>query len=354
MHVLDPLTDTRWTDLLDRHPRASVFHSRGWLQALKRTYGYEPVVLTTSAQGPLENGLALCRVSTWLARRLVSLPFSDHCDPLMDRPDDLEAMLEFLTGEMEREHWRSLELRPRPGAWPEGGERPSGVAEGSRFCLHTLDLAQPEERIFRNFHASSTQRAIRRAEREGLTYEAGRSEPLLSAFYRLLRLTRRRHGLPPQPMAWFRNLIGCIPSTRFARSGQGATIHVASKDGRPVAGILTLTFKQSMVYKYGGSDAAYHPLGGMPFLFWRAIQAAKALGVEELDLGRSDLDQPGLVAFKEHLGGVRSELTYYTRPEIRAGAGRRDPFDRLAREAIRYLPDAVLDLSGRFLYKHLG
>ena len=82
--VLDPLTDSRWDDLLDRHPRASVFHSRGWLEALKRTYGYEPIVLTTTGQGPLANGLVLCRVRTWLSRRLVSLPFSDHCDPLVD------------------------------------------------------------------------------------------------------------------------------------------------------------------------------------------------------------------------------------------------------------------------------
>ena len=294
----------------------------------------------------------MCRVKTWLARRLVSLPFSDHCDPLIDRPEDLEAMLEYLAGEMERGRWRSLELRPRPGAWPEA----AGQTESAKFCLHTLDLARPEEQIFRGFHASSTQRAIRRAEREGLSYEAGTSDRLLSAFYRLLRLTRRRHGLPPQPMAWFRNLIACIPSTlrqaqgrpeqgrratRFARSGQGATIHVASKDGVPVAGILTLTFKNSMVYKYGGSDAAYHSLGGMPFLFWRAIQAAKALGVEELDLGRSDLDQPGLIAFKEHLGGVRSDLTYYGHPERRADAGGHGPAARVAGMAVRHLPDAA-------------
>ena len=83
---------------------------------------------------------------------------------------------------------------------------------------------------------------------------------------------------------------------------------MASKDGRPIASILTLSFKKTMVYKYGGSDAAHHPLGGMPFLFWRAIQEAKAQGIEELDLGRSDLDQPGLIAFKDHLGATRSDI----------------------------------------------
>ena len=139
--VLDPLTDTRWDDLLERHPRASVFHSRGWLEALRRTYGYEPIVLTTSEPGPLANGLALCRVRTWLSRRLVSLPFSDHCDPLFEAPDDMSAVLGFLAGEVGKGRWSSLELRPRSVV-------PSGLAKGRMYCLHTLDLTPSAEHIF--------------------------------------------------------------------------------------------------------------------------------------------------------------------------------------------------------------
>ena len=129
---------------------------------------------------------------------------------------------------------------------------------------------------------------------------------------------------------------------------------MASKDGLPVAGILTLSFKKTMVYKYGGSDAARHPLGGMPFLFWRAIQEAQAQGIEELDLGRSELDQSGLVAFKDHLGATRSTLTYFSCPERRIGAAHDSPLARAARRVVPYLPDAALDLTGRLLYKHLG
>src|SRR5512145_162618 len=110
--LLDPLTDARWANLLERHPRASVFHSPRWLEALKRSYGFEPIALTTTRRGPLENGLAVCRVRTWMSRRLVSLPFSDHCDLLVDSPDDLSAMLGYLLTEMDHRR-SSLELRPR-------------------------------------------------------------------------------------------------------------------------------------------------------------------------------------------------------------------------------------------------
>jgi Acetyltransferase (GNAT) domain len=339
VHVLDPLTDLRWDDLVERHPRASVFHSRGWLEALKRTYGYEPLVLTTTEQGSLENGLVLCRVRSWTSRRLVSLPFSDHCDPLLSRPEDLSAFVAHLTDEMARGGWRSLALRPRTAF-------PAGLAKGRGYCLHTLDLTRPLERIFAGFHHSSTQRAIRRAEREGLSYEAGTSERLLSGFYRLLRLTRRRHGLPPQPLAWFRNLVACL--------GDGAKIHLASKDGVPVAGVLTLSFKKAIVYKYGGSDNRHQRLGGMPYLFWRVIQEARTGGFEELDLGRSDLDQPGLIAFKDHLGARRSILTYYRSPSARPGRSHTGPVARAARRLVSHLPDVVLDLTGRLVYRHLG
>ena len=186
-----------------------------------------------------------------------------------------------------------MELRPRRRRAALRSRRSRLWARaGAEYCLHRLDLRPEITEIFRRFHHSSTQRAIRRAEREGLTYEAGTSDRLLASFYRLLRMTRRRHGLPPQPLAWFRNLVACL--------GDQVAIHVASKDGRPIASILTLSFKKTMFYKYGGSDAAHHRLGGMPFLFWRVIQDARARGFEELDLGRSDLDQPGLIAFKDH------------------------------------------------------
>jgi CelD/BcsL family acetyltransferase involved in cellulose biosynthesis len=344
----DPVGDPHWSELLNRHPAASVFHSPGWLSALRQTYGYEPFVVTTSPGPTPENGIVACRVNGWLSRRLVSLPFSDHCDPLVDGPDDLTEMVAFLAGEVRAAGWRSVELRPRAVAGQafETATRAGGLEPAAEYCMHGLDLRREATEIFGRFHHSSTRRAIRRAEREALSYEVGTSDRLLDSFYRLLRMTRRRHGLPPQPLAWFRSLVSCL--------GDGMAIHVASKGDRPIASMLTLSFKKTMVYKYGGSDAAHHNLGGMPFLFWRVIQDARARGFVELDLGRSDVDQPGLIAFKDHLGAERSTLTYYgypARPRDRVG---RDWMSRVARSVFAHLPDAALDLAGRVLYRHLG
>jgi CelD/BcsL family acetyltransferase involved in cellulose biosynthesis len=345
--VEDPVEDPGWTDLLDRHPAASVFHSPGWLSALRQTYGYESFLVTTSDSSALNNGIVVCRVKGWAMRRLVSLPFSDHCDPLVDRSEDLCEMLALLGAETRTTGCRSIELRPRTiNQSFSDAARACDVNGSSEYCFHSLDLRPTVAEIFGRMHHSSTQRAIRRAEREGVTYESGTSNQLLASFYQLLRMSRRRHGLPPQPVAWFRNLVSCL--------GDRVAIHVARKNGQPIASMLTLSFKKTMVYKYGGSDAAHHHLGGMPFLFWRVIQNARARGFIEMDLGRSDSDQPGLIAFKDHLGATRSTLTYFRSPVKAHSTAGSDWMSRAARGVCAHLPDAALDLAGRLIYRRVG
>ena len=95
-YVVDPLSDRRWEALVAEHPLASAFHEPGWLQALTRTYGYDFLVVTTAAPGEaMRNGIVLARVSSrWTGTRLVSLPFSDHCSPLVSNPEELARLLE--------------------------------------------------------------------------------------------------------------------------------------------------------------------------------------------------------------------------------------------------------------------
>lgn len=344
VHAIDPLTDPRWRAFVEEHPRASVFHSTGWLEALRHTYGCTPRVLTTTPPGgPLCNGLAICEVRAWGRTRLVSLPFSDHCEPLVDVPEDWSRILGYLASGIEAGAWRSVELRPRSGdlMTPD----PAGWSPTRQYLFHGCDLTPSLDTIHARFHTSCIQRPIRRAEREGLRCESGSSPALLEAFYGLMRLTRRRHGLPPQPIAWFRNLSNALRGS--------LTVHVASMAGRPIASILTLSFRTRLVYKYGCSDPAYHRLGAMPFLFWQAIQQAKTQQHEELDLGRSDIGQHGLAAFKERLGARRSTLTYFNQPPLAPRIVSRWP-ERTARWMFEHLPNPALTLAGRVLYKHFA
>lgn len=345
-YELDPIQDPRWKALLQRHPNASVFHTVEWLEALRRTYGYRPMVFTTSAPtAELTNGLVFCGIRSWLTgKRLVSLPFSDHCDALVSKSGDLGQLLDALLRHLVREGWGRVEIRPRNSDALD--LRDAEFQLGKSYYFHQLDLQRDSDAIFRNFQKDSIQRKIRRAEREGLIYEEGRSEASLKRFYYLMLLTRRRHRLPPQPFGWFRNLTECM--------GESLKIRLASKDGQPVAAILTLSYKNTMLYKYGCSDARYHSHGGMPFLLWKAIREAKANRANAFDLGRSDLDNSSLVTFKERLGADGSRLTYLVYP---AGPARRPHTDwqiQVAKRVFALMPNRVLATTGKLLYRHIG
>lgn len=273
---IDPLRDPRWPELVEAHPKASIFHHRGWLRSLQRTYGYEPCAVTGSPPGTaLADAVLFCRIRNRFAReRLVSLPFADHCEPLVDREDQLHCLLDHLC----RDH-SSVEIRPLSP--PSSGLRACHrFRAGKSFRFHLLDLRPSLDELFRSFDRNSIQRGIRRGERHPLVFEEGRSPELLKKFYYLQVLTRRRHGVPPPPVAWFGALLSLL--------AEKAIIRLVSSDGRPVAACMILFDKNSAVYKYGGSDPRYNSLRGTTLLYWRTIQDARLRRAKTLDLGRSE------------------------------------------------------------------
>ncbi|MGH9679877.1 MAG: lipid II:glycine glycyltransferase FemX, partial [Candidatus Acidiferrales bacterium] len=218
----------------------------------------------------------------------------------------------------------------------------------SSFCIHLLDLRPAADVLLKSFHKNHIQRKIARAQKEELRIESGRSAKLLDDFYRLMIITRRRHGIPPQPVAWFRNVLDCL--------GEQAAVRVAYQGDIPVASIFTINHAKTMVYKYGCSDGAYNSMGGTPFLFWDAMQEAKKQGLEEFDFGRSEIENEGLVSFKDNWTGARTGLRYYRYPFAASQESSRGKSwkMKMAEQVCGRLPDACLTLAGRLLYRHVG
>lgn len=348
-NCIEPLQDRRWDSFLAKHPRASLFHSSPWLAALNRTYGFRPMAYTTSSAGEeLENAMVFCCVESWLTgRRLVSLPFSDHCEALVDSTEDQSVLTAVLMRKVNEERWSYVEFRPL-----EPFEVTTTLPRTAvTYAFHQLDLWPSIDTIFDNFHKSSTQRKIRRAEREGLVYQEGSTQALLDDFYHLFTLTRKRQGLAPQSKAWFANLMECF--------GDSLKVRVAFRDGEPIAAMITIRYKDTMTYKYGCSDVRFNRLGSMHLLFWNAIQEAKFSGLRFLDFGRTDADQQGLITFKNRWGASQSVLTY-----SRYGAAEKSThiFDlyssewksRAAKYTLKHISPAILPVIGQILYRHIG
>lgn len=314
------------------------------MAALEQTYGYKPFAITqTPPNEDLTSGLALCLIQSHITgNRLVSLPFADHCQPLASDNAQMHELVNYARGMQDERHLKYVELRPHLA----GDDSLGGFGVWATYWFHTLSLAPELGEIFRRFHGSCIQRRIHHAERMNLKYEESRTGGALADFYRLQVLTRARHGLPPQPAKWFRNLL--------RNFGDGMTIHTVSANGQPVASMVTLRHGRTLTYKYGASDASLHRLGGMILLFWNVIQNAKANGIVQLDLGRSDLDSTGLTEFKDHWGATRSSISYFRFPKPSPKDSHQSRRVMLARQLFTHTPQRIAELAGALLYKHAG
>lgn len=344
IYTLDPLLDPRWNDLVASHPQASVFHHPGWLKALAGTYGFRPLAVTHTPPGQsLSNGVVFCEIRSCLTgSRLVSLPFSDHAEPLLSGEKEELQLGGWLQDEFTQAKLRYIEFRPLSGEF-----HPADKLRVSRsFWLHILDLSPSIERLFRNCHRSCIQRRIRHAERQRLSYSKGRSSELVDDFYKLMMMTRKRHRLLSQPRMWFQNLITCM--------GPALEIRIAYKDGEAIAAILTLRHRGTVVYKYGCSNERFHRVGGIPYLLWRLIEESKTEGADQIDFGRTDADNAGLIEFKDRLGASRKKISYlrylpnkttdWMHPSRLAGP----------RKLLASLPNPLFSGLGRLVYRHIG
>ena len=324
-----------------------MFHAVGWLNALRHTYGYEPIAVTTSSpSGELKNGLVFCRIDSWLTgHRLVSLPFSDHCEPLCDSQDELGFLIRYLQTTLERQNLRYLEVRPVDGRFGQTSAsncfRPS-----ASYYLHVLDLRPDLDEVFRSLDKDSVQRRIGRATRAGLTERCGRSDHLLKEFYTLFVITRCRHRLPPMPYKWFQNLI------HFHR--EALEIRLAYQGHTPIAAILTLQCNDGVYYKYGCSDSRFKRFGAIPWLLWRAIAAAKLNGASKFDMGRTEEDNPGLLVFKNHWVSQPRRMVYWRFPDATSLVSINGWKLTMAKHVFSSMPDRLRTIAGKLIYRHIG
>jgi CelD/BcsL family acetyltransferase involved in cellulose biosynthesis len=328
------IEDPAWLDLVRADPAALPFHHPAWTLLLADAYAFKPFVLGRfDGSSRLVAGVPVLEVGGRRRRRWVSLPFSDTCPPLA--PDGGADSISAAIDEARREAGvASVEVRaPLAGA---AGEQPA--------LLHVLELTADPAEVAASFRPS-VRRNIRAAERGPAVVRVASSETdLTERYYRLHVDTRRRLGLPVQPLGFFRLLW-----SRMIQPGLGRVLLV-EVGPQAVAGAVFLSWNRTVVYKYGASDPAYWPLRPNNLLFWEAIKWACENGYDRLDFGRTDLDSASLRRFK--LGWATQEhlLEYTLLGDAEANVRRVRP-PRIVRSAIRHSPRWVVRALGEILYR---
>lgn len=296
IHCVDPRTDPLWQRLVDQH-QSSAFHSPGWIRVLTETYGFEvgaQVVL--DGAGEPSAGLPFCRIVDMMGTRIVSLPFSDYCDPLVDDRDEWNCLIDQLLVER-----CPIVVRCVHNSLPLADERFTLV---KRAKWHGLDLQPDLDTLWRGLRGSA-RRAIKKARRDGVVVQIAEREEALRAFFELhLKVRKYKYRLLAQPYRFFENIW------HHFMEAQSGLLMVAVYQGEIIGGILFLEWKDTFHYKFNVSLPTHLSCRPNDLLIWEGMKYGHAKGYTHLDFGLSDWDQEGLLQFKRKFATEEKTISF--------------------------------------------
>lgn len=342
IRIVDPVCDSDWDRLAVSHPDCNFFHSAAWAKVLCKTYGHEAIYLHFSRRSELVALVPMMEVrSPFTGRRGVCLPFSDFCGPLMFDKSEPGPVIDKLSELARERNWKYFEIR--------GGKEtlPAGATPATQFYGHKLFLSDRSEELFARC-ASPVRRAIRKAEKSGVNVQVTKTRDAILEFYRLHVRTRRRHGVPPQPLSFFLNMY-----EEIIKAGQGFVV-LARRGSRSCAAAVFFQFGKNAVYKFSASDEVFQEFRGNNLVMWEAIKFLIRDGARMLHFGRTSLDNDGLRRFKMGWGTVEKAIEYFKfdfGAKIWQSARRNE--SGFHNNIFRRLPLVLNRFAGAVIYRHL-
>ena len=319
------------------HPLATAFHRTEWGRAVAQGCGQTAHILIAERDGPLVGVLPLTELhSPLFGRAMASSGFAVGGGILCDTPDTGEALASAAWMLAERHSCPSLELRG--GYLPHGWARDETTYLGFVRPIATDDetelLAIPRK-----------QRAeVRRAMGFELTTDVGDRD----AHYRIYATSVRNLGTPVFPRALFDGVLNAF--------GEDADVLTVRKDGVPLASVLSLYHRGTVMPYWGGGTADARTWRANDMMYFALMRHARERGCAHFDFGRSKTGT-GAAAFKRNWGFEGEPLTYASRTA--AGKAKRsiNPLDPKYSLQVRIwskLPLAIANRIGPVIARGLG
>jgi hypothetical protein len=343
VHIIDPCTSKAWSEFVNTHPNAGIFHHPAWMTMLRDTYGYQMLAVCIQDGTRIIAGIPFADVRSFITgKRWVSLPFSDYCEPLLpaDNPQCIDILMRFLKAQ-QGVNTNKIEIR-----WSIYSTE--SIYTTHNFVLHTLELDDDPDEMFSRMDKQAVRNRVAKTKREGIVVRECKTLQEFHNFYALQLLTRKRLGVPAQPAGFFDAIWKYIiePGLGFAL--------ISYKEDMPIGGGVFLTFGSTVWFKYSASDFRYKSIFPTHACVWEAIQRSCQKGYRIFDFGRSDMNNTGLRLFKSGWGTVEHALGYSTIADEPPQMCATSKFDVLSNFVIRHSPALVCKVSGSILYKHFA
>lgn len=292
---LSPADWREWDSYVDGHPYGTVFHTSKWQKLIQFSFPHRPLhLLARNETGRICGILPLFLVhSRIFGRMLVSTPQAAYGGILADGESDHNSLLARAREIAREKKVRFLELRNF-----HPGQTSSDLQTKDLYVTFRQELSADSEKIF-----LSIPRKTRAECREGIRNELEFrvNEIGVDGFYSIYSRNVRDLGTPVFSKRLFAN------GPRFF-NGE-CRIFSVHWQGKAVAAVWTLFYRDEVIPYYGGSVREYNRLGVNNFMYWMLIQYGCENGYRIYDFGRSKKGT-GSFDFKKRWGMTMVDLPY--------------------------------------------
>ncbi len=268
----------------------TLFHSEPWRQAVEQSFDCK--ILEFAPVSEPEGRGYYSVLSDIRGERVVCTPFSDFCDPMIETESGWQEFADHL-----RSFERPVTIRPFRNQLAIADE---SFEQRRELLWHAIDLSQGFDHIWDGLK-SKNRTAIRRAEKQGISFRFSSKIEDIATFHAMhVDLRKSKYRMLAQPFGFFEAL-----HDRFG--DDMAVVLAEDADGDPVASMIYFAFNGVWYYKFSASfPRQYRPNAAMIIA---ACQEGIDRGLKLLDMGRSDIDQPGLIDFKTMFASEEEALT---------------------------------------------
>ena len=285
-----PLSDAgEWDAYVAAHPDATPFHSRAWCEAITRATGHQCHLITArGADGGLTGILPLHHVrSPLFGQALVGSGFAVDGGLLADDPAVAATLAQGAAAMAKSLGVPSVELRGGPLPEGQGWAREEGIYAGFARDLAADDDAQL-------LAIPRKQRAeVRKVLESGLTVTTAREAAERRDHYRIYATSVRNLGTPVFPKALFDAVLDAF--------GDDADILTVRENGQPVASVLSLYWRGTVMPYWGGGTAEARGLRANELMYFALMRHARERGCSRFDFGRSKVGT-GPYSYKKNWG----------------------------------------------------
>lgn len=324
-------SEARWQQYLAELPWATVFHRLAWLKLVARISGSELQLYEVSDRG---NSVGLFplflfrRGPAKLAASPPPLAATPYLGPAV-APGLVGAALNAAAAEAKRQ--RAVYAEFRLGSDVAFGEDQPRGFEVERRSTFILDLSTGVEALWSHSLEASCRRAIRKAQKNGVTIEEVQLEDIVERYYAMAaEVFAKYHRPPPLSRAQYSEIAATLKAAPLAK------VFVARYAGEIVSAGIFPFDERTVYYLDGVSSESGLAVRPNNLLHWEVICWAVRHGIRKYDMVGAGV--AGVARFKRTFGPLEMPYHYCYRAlnPLAAVARRLYAFFAPTGRAVRY------------------